>query len=133
MMINSTAMLSMLVDELRTSSSEFGAIIDQLLQTPHPDQLRILLRTLGAVWYRQGGQAEVLAELGLALAAQATFEPGLVVSELLMAYGAAREDQRLREWEENLKRRMAELQGLHRVISAANSKVELNTSMQTVV
>src|SRR5215210_2483804 len=50
-----------------------------------------------------------------------------------MAFGAAREEQRTRTWENNLVRRMAELSGLHRVISAANSTLDLDTSMQMVV
>src|SRR5919201_1478796 len=55
------------------------------------------------------------------------------VAELLMAYGAAREEQRAYEWEQHLVRRMAELRGLHRVISAANSTLDLDTSMRMVV
>jgi len=50
-----------------------------------------------------------------------------------MAYGAAREEKRTSEWENSLVRRMAELSGLHRVISAANSTLDLDTSMQIVV
>ncbi|MEM8533589.1 MAG: GAF domain-containing protein, partial [Chloroflexota bacterium] len=125
--------LRMLVEELRASSPEFGAVIDQVLQSQPIEQRRIHLRNLGAIWYRQGGDAEVLTELGLVLAHQSNIEPGVAISELLMSYGAAREEQRTREWERNLRRRMAELDGLHRVISAANSTLELDTSMQMVV
>lgn len=128
-----SSILTMLLEELRTSSSELGALIDPVLQ-PHPIEFqRAQLRAIGASWYRQGGEPEVLAELGLALADLATIEPGVVLSELLMAYGAARDEQQTRQWEADLMRRMAELRGLHRVISAANSTLDLDTSMQTVV
>ncbi len=123
----------MLVEELYAASPEFGAVIDQLMQEQQLDARRRHLRTLGAIWYRHGGEPEVLAELGLALSHRASLEPGVALSELLMAYGAAREEQRTREWEAHLVRRMAELRGLHRVISAANSTLDLDTSMQTVV
>jgi GAF domain-containing protein len=133
MYLSQSDVLTMLVDELRTSSPEFGALIDQVLQPTPMEQRRQQLRNIGAIWYRQGGEAEVLAELGMALAMQAQIEPGVLISELLMAYGATREEQRTREWEEHLVRRMAELRGLHRVISAANSTLDLDDSMQTVV
>ncbi|NCC33759.1 MAG: GAF domain-containing protein [Chloroflexia bacterium] len=91
------------------------------------------LRHIGAVWYAQGGVAEVLTELGLALAERLKLSQGLVVSELLLAYGAAQEEQRTREWEARLLARASELDGLHRIISAANSTLDLDTSLQTVV
>lgn len=127
------SVLTMLIDELRTSSPEFGVLIDDILQAEGMEDRRRALRLLGASWYRYSGDPEVLAELGMALVYRTLTEPGIVLSELLMAYGAAREEQRTREWEEHLRRRIAELQGLHRVISAANSTLELDTSMQTVV
>jgi two-component sensor histidine kinase/putative methionine-R-sulfoxide reductase with GAF domain len=91
------------------------------------------LRHIGSLWYSQGGAAEVLTELGLHLADQLQLSQGLVVSELLLAYGAAQEEQRTREWEARLLARAAELDGLHRIISAANSTLDLDTSLQTVV
>jgi two-component system, sensor histidine kinase PdtaS len=91
------------------------------------------LRHIGALWYAQGGAAEVLTELGLHLAERLQMAQGLVVSELLLAYGAAQEEQRTREWEARLLARAAELDGLHRIISAANSTLDLDTSLQTVV
>jgi two-component sensor histidine kinase/putative methionine-R-sulfoxide reductase with GAF domain len=91
------------------------------------------LRHIGALWYAQGGAAEVLTELGLHLSNQLQISQGTVVSELLLAYGAAQEEQRTREWEARLLARAAELDGLHRIISAANSTLDLDTSLQTVV
>jgi two-component sensor histidine kinase len=91
------------------------------------------LRTIGAAWYGQGGAAEVLTELGLTLAERLKLSQGLVVSELLLAYGAAQEEQRTREWEARLVARASEIDGLHRIISAANSTLDLDTSLQTVV
>ena len=128
-----TLILTMLVEELRNTSPELRALIDQVL-TPNPTEMRrAQLRTIGAYWYRQGGEPEVLAELGLALSEQSTIEPGVALAELLIAYGSARDEQHTRQWEDDLMRRMAELRGLHRVISAANSTLDLDTSMQTVV
>src|SRR5689334_6370435 len=128
-----SAILPMLVEELRASLPQVAEILNQMSGERSLERQRLLLRQLGALWYRQDGEPEVLAELGLGLAEQFTIEPGVALSELLMAYGAAREEKRTREWENNLVRRMAELSGLHRVISAANSTLDLDTSMQMVV
>jgi GAF domain-containing protein len=128
-----SAILPMLVEELRASLPQVAELLNQLSLEQALDRRRLLLRQLGAQWYRQDGEPEVLAELGLALAEQFAIEPGVALAELLMAYGAAREEKRTREWENNLVRRMAELSGLHRVISAANSTLDLDTSMQMVV
>jgi GAF domain-containing protein len=128
-----SAILPMLVEELRASLPQVADLLNQLGGEPSLERRRLLLHQLGALWYRQDGEPEVLAELGLALADQFSIEPGVTLSELLMAYGAAREEKRTREWENNLVRRMAELSGLHRVISAANSTLDLDTSMQMVV
>lgn len=125
--------LHMLIEELRASSESVGALIDQLAMEHDREQHRGLLRQMGELWYRQAGEPEVLAELGLALVEQYGIEPGIALSELLMAYGAAREERRTHEWQQHLVRRMAELRGLHRVISAANSTLDLDTSMQMVV
>lgn len=125
--------LPMLIDELRSSHSHMTEMLDQLAADPDLDRRRACLRQMGAIWYHEAGEPEVLAELGLALAYQYCIEPGVVIAELLMAYGAAREEQRVRRWEDHLVHRMAELRGLHRVISAANSTLDLDTSMRMVV
>jgi GAF domain-containing protein len=91
------------------------------------------LRHIGSLWYAQGGAAEVLAELGILLAAKLQMPQGLVLSELMLSFGAAQEEQRTREWEARLLARASELDGLHRIISAANSTLDLDTSLQTVV
>ncbi|NJM07853.1 GAF domain-containing protein [Candidatus Gracilibacteria bacterium] len=91
------------------------------------------LRHIGSLWYAQGGVAEVLVEVGMHLASHLHMSQGLVVSELMLAFGAAQEEQRTREWEARLLARAAELDGLHRIISAANSTLDLDTSLQTVV
>src|SRR5258707_14424658 len=128
-----SAAFPMLVEELQASLPQVADLFNELAGDLSLERQRLLLRQLGALWYRQDGEPEVLAELGLGLAEQFTIEPGVALSELLMAYGAAREEKRTREWENNLVRRMAELSGLHRVISAANSTLDLDTSMQMVV
>ncbi|MFL5803561.1 MAG: GAF domain-containing protein [Roseiflexaceae bacterium] len=123
----------MLTEELHVSSPQVAELLDLLAEEQAPEAHRAHLRRLGALWYRQDGEPGVLAEVGLALVEQFGFDPGVTLAELLMAYGTAREEQRTREWEEHLVRRMAELRGLHRVISAANSTLDLDTSMRTVV
>jgi two-component system, sensor histidine kinase PdtaS len=128
-----SSILRMLFDELHASSPQVAELLDRLAETQSLDARRGHLRRLGALWYREQGEPEVLAELGLALVEQLEIAPGLALAELLMAYGAAREEKRSREWEEHLVRRMAELRGLHRVISAANSTLDLDTSMKMVV
>jgi two-component system, sensor histidine kinase PdtaS len=116
---------------------EFWPRIAELIDDMESDQLaetRIgRLRHIGAIWYVQGGSAELLTELGLALSERLGMPRGLVVSELLQAYGSAQEEQRTREWETHLLNRVAELDGLHRIISAANSTLDLDSSLQTVV
>ncbi|HEU5088744.1 MAG TPA: GAF domain-containing protein [Roseiflexaceae bacterium] len=96
-------------------------------------QQREILRRIGAAWQVQEGNPEVLAELGLALSEKTGLDTSVVLSEMLMAFGASREEMRSRDWERLQSRRMAELRGLHRIISAANSTLDLDTSMQTVV
>ncbi|MBK9715270.1 MAG: GAF domain-containing protein [Kouleothrix sp.] len=128
-----SAILPMLIEELQASLPQVAELMNQLSGEHSPERRRLYLRQIGAIWYRQDGEPEVLAELGLALADRLGIEPGVTLAELLMAYGAAREEKRTREWENNLVRRMAELSGLHRVISAANSTLDLDTSMQMVV
>ena len=123
----------MLVEELQASMPQVAELLVQLAGESSVERRRMYLRQLGGLWYRLDGEPEVLAELGIALADKLGLEPGVTLSELLMAYGAAREEKRTREWENNLVRRMAELSGLHRVISAANSTLDLDTSMQMVV
>ncbi|NJP06407.1 MAG: GAF domain-containing protein [Chloroflexaceae bacterium] len=91
------------------------------------------LRHIGAIWYSQGGSADILTELGLALAERLSLARGLVISELLLAYGATQEEQRTRDWETHLLNRVAELDGLHRIICAANSTLDLDASLQMVV
>jgi two-component system, sensor histidine kinase PdtaS len=119
--------------ELRASSPQVTELLDLLAAEQSPESRRATLRRLGAHWYRQGGEPGVLAELGLALVEQHGLDAGVALAELLMSYGAAREEQRTREWEQHLVRRMAELRGLHKVISAANSTLDLDTSMRLVV
>jgi two-component system, sensor histidine kinase PdtaS len=128
-----SAILPMLVEELQASMPLVAELIEQLAAEETLERRRMYLRQIGGVWYRLDGEPEVLAELGLMLAEKHSIEPGVALSELLMAYGAAREEKRTREWEGNLVRRMAELSGLHRVISAANSTLDLDTSMTMVV
>lgn len=122
-----------LVGVLRETLPSIGMLIDALEQQSDPTLRLSLLRQIGAEWYACGGMAEVLTELGLHLAARLPMAQGIVVSELLLAFGAAQEEQRTREWEARLVARATQLDGLHRIISAANSTLDLDTSLQTVV
>jgi two-component system, sensor histidine kinase PdtaS len=122
-----------LVGALREAWPRVAELLSEL-DRDQPLETRLSrLRHLGAIWYMQGGAAEVLTELGLALAEPLQISQGLVVSELLLAYGAAQEEERTREWETHLLARVKELDGLHRIISAANSTLDLDASLQTVV
>ena len=118
---------------LRETWPHIAELLVNLEGEQTPEARLNTLRHIGAIWYAQGGAAEVLTELGLHVASYLTMSQGLVVSELLLAYGAAQEEQRTREWEARLVARAAELNGLHQIISAANSTLDLDTSLQTVV
>ncbi|MFV9504164.1 MAG: GAF domain-containing protein [Oscillochloridaceae bacterium umkhey_bin13] len=122
-----------LLAALRETWPRIAELLAELEQEQLPEARISGLRHIGALWYAQGGAAEVLTELGLHLAERLRMSQGLVVSELLLAYGAAQEEQRTREWEARLLARASELDGLHRIISAANSTLDLDTSLQTVV
>ena len=122
-----------LVAALRETWPRVAELLAELDSEQSAEERLSRLRHIGAIWYGQGGAAEVLTELGLNLAERMQMSQGLVVSELLLSYGAAQEEQRTREWEQRLLARASELDGLHRIISAANSTLELDTSLQTVV
>ena len=122
-----------LVAALHETWPRIAELLTALANERMPEARISGLRHIGAVWYAQGGAAEVLTELGLNLAERLKMAQGAVVSELLLAYGAAQEEQRTREWEARLLARASELDGLHRIISAANSTLDLDTSLQTVV
>lgn len=125
--------LGMLLDELTASSSEIGEAIHAVIGATTSAARRECLRALGMAWHRAGGEPEVLTELGLAMCEQYGFDAGVALSEMLTAFGAAREEQRAREWEARLMHRIGELNGLHRIISAANSTLDLDSSLETVV
>jgi two-component sensor histidine kinase/putative methionine-R-sulfoxide reductase with GAF domain len=91
------------------------------------------LRAMGADWQTRNAAAQALAEAGIAAATAAGVSPANVVTDLLLGYAAAREEQRTRHWQSHLVRRVQQLDGLHRVISAANSTLDLDASLQTVV
>lgn len=122
-----------LVAALRETWPQIAELLIAVETEQSVEERLSLLRSIGAAWYAQGGAAEVLTELGLHLSVKLQISQGVIVSELLLAFGAAQEEQRTREWETRLLARAAELDGLHRIISAANSTLDLDTSLQTVV
>ncbi|MEI6180764.1 MAG: histidine kinase, partial [Chloroflexales bacterium] len=102
-----------LVAALHETWPRIAELLTALTSERMPEARISGLRHIGAVWYAQGGAAEVLTELGLNLAERLRMAQGVVVSELLLAYGAAQEEQRTREWEARLLARASELDGLH--------------------
>src|SRR5918997_3009529 len=113
-------------------SPEEREIIAVLLSEPQSPGWRGHCFSLGYLWFDNDRQAEALAEIGLALAPRLERPAAGVVSELLMGFAAAREDRKNNEWGERWRKRVAELDGLHRIISAANSTRSLAVSLQTV-
>jgi len=113
-------------------SPEEREIIAVLLSEPQSPGWRGHCFSLGYLWLDHDRQAEALAEIGLVLAPRLQRPVAGVVSELLMGFAAAREDRKNNEWGERWRKRVAELDGLHRIISAANSTRSLAVSLQTV-
>ncbi|MFM2032198.1 MAG: hypothetical protein RLZZ297_963 [Chloroflexota bacterium] len=90
-------------------------------------------RIVATRWYDAHGDRAALAAAAPILAAQYGWATHDVERELWVSYGIASAEQRHAERESELLRRMAELRGLHRIIAAANSTLDLDTSMQQVV
>ncbi|HYF64966.1 MAG TPA: GAF domain-containing protein, partial [Herpetosiphonaceae bacterium] len=107
--------------------------IASLLDNDNTEVRSQQLRAMGADWQTRNASAQALAEAGIAAATAAGINPANVVTDLLLGYAAAREEQRTRHWQSHLVRRVQQLDGLHRVISAANSTLDLDASLQTVV
>ncbi len=108
-------------------------MILSLLESTAPELRSQHLRAFGADCHGQQVEPHTLSSAGLAAANQASLDPAPIVTDLLLGYAAAREESRTRHWETHLLRRVQQLDGLHRVISAANSTLDLDASLQTVV
>lgn len=121
-----------LLDHLEQSSSQTLELIHELSTDPSPQTWRSRCFCIGYMWHDEQRPPEDLTRLGLTLAPLYQHDPAAFVSELLLGYAAAREDRRSREWEHRLVRRVAELDGLHHIVSAANSSLDLQSSLQTV-
>ncbi len=104
-----------------------------LLQNENAEARSQHLRAFGADWQIRSAAAQQLAEAGISAATISGADPASVVTDLLLGYAAAREEQRTRHWQSHLVRRVQQLDGLHRVISAANSTLDMDASLQTVV
>ena len=91
------------------------------------------LRVVASRWCDAHGDSAILDAAVPALAGLANLPDAEVRRYLLVAYGEACAEQRNAEREGELLRRMAELRGLHRIIAAANSTLDLDTSMRQVV
>lgn len=108
----------------------------QMLQELLPAQVSDMAESLRVVanrWCDRGGQSDTLEDYVLALAQHFGAPEADIRRQLLVAYGEARAELRHAEREGELLRRMAELRGLHQIIAAANSTLDIETSMQQVV
>lgn len=119
-------------EQLATAGSQTVDLIEELVRDPGSQAWRARCFCIGYMWHDEEREPEELARLGLTLAPVLQHDAALFVSELLLGYAASREDRRSREWEHRLVRRVAELDGLHHIVSAANSSLDLETSLQTV-
>ncbi len=130
----------LMVESIRTHSlphwselsPEESEIVSELLADPESPSWRADCFSLGYLWFDHERSPEALAEIGLALAPDLNRAAPGVVSELLMGFAAAREDRKYNEWGDRWRKRVAELDGLHRIVSAANSSRTLAASLQTV-
>lgn len=104
-----------------------------LLLTENIESHSQQLRAFGAEWHLHNAVPQQLAEAGIRAATTSGGDVASVVTDLLLGYAAAREEQRTRHWQSHLVRRVQQLDGLHRIISAANSTLDLDASLQTVV
>ncbi|MFN5058906.1 MAG: sensor histidine kinase [Chloroflexota bacterium] len=91
------------------------------------------MRVVAARWYDRGGSLDQLDASAVDLARRLDMPIADVQRRLWIAYGEAMAEKRQAEREGELLRRMAELRGLHRIIAAANSTLDLETSMSQVV
>lgn len=91
------------------------------------------LRVVAARWCDQAGEVTTLTQVATELATTLQLPADEVHTHLLVAYGEAKAERRNAERESQLLQRMAELRGLHRIIAAANSTLDLDTSMRQVV
>lgn len=121
-----------LYDQLVQANSQTLELIQELASEPLSQAWRARCFCIGYMWHDEQRPPDDLARLGLALAPVLQYDPAAFASELLLGYAASREDSRSREWEHRLVRRVAELDGLHHIVSAANSSLDLEASLQTV-
>ena len=91
------------------------------------------LRVVAVRWCDQSGDVTTLTRVAAELATTLQLPADEVHTHLLVAYGEAIAERRNAERESQLLQRMAELRGLHRIIAAANSTLDLDTSMRQVV
>ena len=113
-------------------SDEEYDLVAGLAADPHAPSWRKQCFELGRRWFEHERSPETLSAIGLTLAPALDQSPAGGITEMLMGYSAAREERSYDDWRERLRQQGAELDGLHRIISAANSYRSLNDSLQTV-
>jgi GAF domain-containing protein len=133
-MSNTTAesYIASLRQQLEREYSQVPSLLDELLTDASSQAWRTRCFCIGHVWHEEQRPSEELTRLALELTSLLDQDPVAIINELWIGYTAAREARRTHEWEHRLVRRVAELDGLHRIISAANSSLDLETSLQTV-
>ncbi len=118
--------------QLEREQSQAPRLLDEILGDAASPAWRARCFCIGYLWHDEQRPSEELTRLGVELASGLQQDAAAVINELWLGYAASREDRRAREWEHRLVRRVAELDGLHRIISAANSSLDLQASLQTV-
>ncbi|MBA3948082.1 MAG: GAF domain-containing protein [Herpetosiphonaceae bacterium] len=108
-------------------------LVSELLADPQAPSWRAHCFSLGYQWFNQEHPADELTRFGFGLASILQRDQADIVTELLLGFATAREDRHSHEWSERWQKRVAELDGLHRIVSAANSTVSLDASLLTVV
>ncbi|HEY0737889.1 MAG TPA: GAF domain-containing protein [Herpetosiphonaceae bacterium] len=131
-MLSIDNLLPDLRQHLAETDSQAIALIEDLVRDAETQAWRGRAFCLGYMWHDEQRPPDELARLGLQLAPMLRLDLADLVSELLLGYAASREDSRSREWEHKLMRQVAELDGLHHIVSAANSSLDLEASLETV-
>lgn len=107
--------------------------IEQLNYEPDIQLRRAALRHLGERWYMEERDPEQLTTEALTFNQNLPLSQAQLISELLLGYAQAQTTKKAKESEQHHLRRIAELNGLHRIISAANSTLDLEGSLLQVV
>ncbi len=121
------------LDQEQIDSAWLLENIEQLHYEPDIQLRRVALRHMGERWYTEGHEPEELTSHALSFSSNLPLSQPQLISELLLGYAHAQTIRQAKESEQHHLRRIAELNGLHRIISAANSTLDLEGSLFQVV